>query len=231
MSMTICCINWDAVSAISNIIMAIIAFGSLMFSFCLLYRDRKNRVEDIRARLSFSIVEWQDFYMLKISNVGKETAYNIILNVVGSPITDNPIELVQDVFKKLKKGTINIEAGKSVYYLISPSESAKEEQGLEGRKKCHMTDIRGWLNSQVNEPIIITGKYNNRYDVYERFTIRDFNQYGAFVVNDPLQSIADAIMSHDFDDRSIQKNIQIIAQEIKTKHNGKIEYADHEHRG
>ena len=211
------CINWDAVSAISNIVMAIIAFGSLVFSFYLLYRERKDRIEDIRARLSFSIVEWQDFYMLKIANVGKETAYGIKLNVTGPPITDNPIGLVRDVFKKLKNGTINIEAGNSVYYLISPSESAKEEQGLDGGKKYHMSDILGWLDSQVNEPIIITGKYNNRYDVQESFTIRDFNQYGAFVVNDPLQSIAEAIVSHDFDDKSIQKNIQIIAQEIKNK--------------
>lgn len=215
-----CCINWDAVNAISNILMALIAFGSLMFSFYLLNRDRKNRIEDIRARLSFSIVEWQDFYMMKITNVGKETAYNIRLNVMGSPITDNPIELVRDAFIKLKEGTIYIEAGKSVYYLVSPSERAKEEQGLEGGKKYNMTDIRRWLASQVNEKITIYGSYNNRYEVNESFTIRDFNQFGAFVVNDPLQSIAEAITSHDFDDKSIQKNIQTIANVLKEKVHG-----------
>lgn len=158
--------------------------------------------------------------MLKITNVGKETAYGIKLNVSGSPITENPINFVREVFTKLRTGTINIEAGKSVYYLISPSESAEGKQGLEGGKEYDMMEIKKWLLTQVNEKISIKGVYNNRYMINEVFTIRDFNQIGAFVINDPLQSIAEAITSHDYNDKSIPKNIQIVANEIKKKSQG-----------
>ena len=57
MSMLICCVNWEAVSAISNIVMAAIAFMSLGVSFYLLHKERKQRIEDNRARIDFSIIK------------------------------------------------------------------------------------------------------------------------------------------------------------------------------
>lgn len=71
MSMLICCVNWEAVSAISNIVMATIAFMSLGVSFYLLHKERKQRIEDNRARIDFSIIKHRHGYYLCVENVGK----------------------------------------------------------------------------------------------------------------------------------------------------------------
>ena len=66
MSIPICCVNWEAVSAISNIVMAAIAFMSLGVSFFLLHKERKQRIEDNRARIDFSIIKHMHGYYLCI---------------------------------------------------------------------------------------------------------------------------------------------------------------------
>ena len=70
------CIDWDAVSSITSVIM----MGIALFTLWVTYQQRRD---ELRARLSFEIISWNGLFLLKITNVGKESAYNIQLNFSG----------------------------------------------------------------------------------------------------------------------------------------------------
>ncbi|MBM6992833.1 MAG: hypothetical protein I3J02_06165 [Prevotella sp.] len=218
----LCFDNWNILSAIANICIAILAFITYLYTRSQGKKQDKLRFEDVRARLSFSIIVWHDHYMLKVTNVGKETAYNIELNVSGSPISDNLFSFVKKVFANLLHTTICVEAGQSVFYLVSPTENASGSFGIDGQQQVGAKDIRAWLKKHDKEDIIITGKYNNRHIINERFCIRDYAQYGAFEHKEAIEEIADAILSRDPQDTNIQKNFQLIAEIIKKQPVGGI---------
>ena len=218
MSMNICCINWEAVSAISNIVMAAIALASLAFSFYVLYRDRKQRIEDVRARINCSIVSWKDNYFLQIHNVGKETAYDIHIKVEGKPISENPYTHIKSVFAELPNKALVLSAGEKFHFMVSPGITHNRNMGI-GDDRHASEEINDWLKQYDEEKIIISGIYNNKYKIDFSFSIRDNYPIGTFHVVDPLSEIAEAIASHDPKDKPIQKSIQKIVTE-KIKHNG-----------
>lgn len=220
MNIILCCINWNAISAIANIAIALLALITYIYSRNQAKKQDALRFEDLRARLAFSIVDWHNHYMLKISNVGKETAYNVQLNVSGPPISENPFDLVKDVFARLRETTIIIESGQSVYYLISPTEKARGDYGIEGGQQINSEDIIKWLRAHDKDNIIITGLYNDRFLIKDNISIRDYLQYGAFEHKNPLEEIADAMISRSPEDKNIQKNIQQITNFITKCHNG-----------
>ena len=216
MNISICCINWDAVSAISNIVMAFIALVSLIFSFYLLYRDRKQREEDVRARINCSIVYWKSNYFLQIQNVGKETAYDIKLNVTGKPISENLYEHVKVVFSELPKKSLVLSAGEKLHFMISPGITHNQEMGI-GVDRHSSEEINNWLKQYDEEKIDIFGTYNNKHKIDFSFSIRDKYPIGTFHVITPLTEIAESLGSHDPKDKSIQKNLQNIVNELKKK--------------
>lgn len=187
--------NWESINAISNIVMAGIALLSLLLSLYLGWNNRKQRREDVRARLYFSIIDWQDKYMLKITNVGKETAYKINIKVTGLPISENLYSFVRDVFQKLSSMYFCLEAGHSAFYLISPTERCKNEEGIEGMEIHYAPEIHAWLKKYDDKDIYISGHYCDRYKIREQFSIREFLLYGSFEHKEPLEEIADAIVS------------------------------------
>lgn len=207
-------VNWNAINSISNIIIALIAFLSLIISLRVSWNYRKQRREDIRARLSFSIIEWQNKYMLKITNVGKETAYKINIKVTGSPISDNLYSFVRDVFNKLSSMYFCLEVGHSALYLISPTERCNNEEGFEGIEMHHAHEIHAWLNNYDDEDIIIKGQYCEKYEIDEHFSIREFLLYGSFERKNAVEEIADAFVSRDPSDNTIQKSICKIAKSV-----------------
>lgn len=204
--------NWESINAISNIVMAAIAILSLSFSLYLGWNNWKQRREDVRARLYFSIIDWQNKYMLKITNVGKETAYKINIKVTGLPISENLYSFVRDVFQKLSSMYFCLEAGHSALYLISPTERCKNEEGIEGMEMHYAPEINAWLKKYDNEDIIIKGQYCERYIIDEQFSIREYLLYGSFERKDAVEEIADAFVSRDPSDNTIQKSISKIAK-------------------
>lgn len=207
-------INWDNINTIANIAMTVIALVSLALNFYLLRREKKLRNEDIRARLSISIVDWQGKYMLKVTNVGKETAYKIKLDVSGKSIEENLYSFVREAFAKLSKISFCLEVGQSAYYLISPDERCKGEEGLEGYETISSRDIIDWLKNYDNESIFVKGQYCDKYKIKEELSIREYLLYGSFEVKDPIQELADAFSSRDPKDKNIQKNIELLRQEV-----------------
>lgn len=209
--------NYDLINTLSNIVLATIALLSLMLNFYLIYRERKNRIENVRARLYFSIADWNNKYMLKVSNVGKETAYHINLKVSGRPISENLYSFVIQVFDRLSDIVFSLEAGRSVYYLISPTERCGDEEGIKGIETHSGNEICEWLKKYEDEDIMVSGSYCDKYDIKETFSIREFLLYGSFEHKDALEEIADAFVSRNPSDKSIQKNIDVIAKAVKNK--------------
>ena len=102
MNICLCNCDWTAISAISNIIMTLIALGTLIFSICLLFREKKLRQEDIRARLDYSIIKYQNAYYLLVENVGKEMAYDVSVGVKGKIIEESIYSQVRETFSRLE---------------------------------------------------------------------------------------------------------------------------------
>lgn len=217
MNMISCCVNWDAVSAISNIVMAVIAFTSLGFSFYLLYKERKQRVEDNRSRIDCSIIKHMHGYYLCIENVGKETAYDIKVNVCGLPIENNLYEFVKKVFLDLKGTSFILKRGAKRYFYISPS-IMEYDIRLPWKEKKTKDEINNWLKEYDDKTITITGKYNNKYPIKEEFSIRDFNILGTFQIPNPIESIAGVISDMDtFTLNDIKDHLQNISDKIENK--------------
>ena len=66
---------------------AIASFGMIFFTYRSLQQNKKQveelqkqREEEERARLVFSIIVYQHAFMLKISNIGKKNVFNAILH-------------------------------------------------------------------------------------------------------------------------------------------------------
>lgn len=221
---------FDSINAIGTFSMAVIALISLCLNFYLLYDQIKQRQEEKRAKLIFSIVEMRDMYFLKVTNIGKEIATNISLIVSGTPIDQNINSFIQNVYSILRSRTINIEFGASNYFPISPVERNKGTSGIEGCERHSAQEYLNWLENVDDTPIIINCVYhsayrNKEYKVLESFSIRDFLVRGSFIVNDAattaLEKIANAIGSNNPEDSTIQSSIQSIEKSFKNKENGK----------
>ena len=81
-------ITWDKLSIIANILMALFALIAIWQNRIQLHELKKQYNEDSRARLVFEIVAKQNSFLLKINNVGKDTAYDVRLNI-HSDILEN----------------------------------------------------------------------------------------------------------------------------------------------
>ena len=217
MSMLICCVNWEAVSAISNIVMATIAFMSLGVSFYLLHKERKQRIEDNRARIDFSIIKHMNGYYLCVENVGKETAYDIKVHVSGLPIENNLYDFVKKVYIDLKDSSFVLKGGSKRYFYISPS-IMEYNIKLPWKEKRTKDEINNWLKEYDSKAITINGKYNNKYPIKEKFTIRDFNILGTFQIPSPIESIAGVVSDMDsYTLNEIKDSLNNIADKIENK--------------
>ncbi len=197
---------FEAINAIGTFSMALIALISLCLNFYLLYDQMKQRREEKRANLIFSIVEIRDMYFLKVTNIGKEIATNISLIVSGTPIDNNINSFIQNIYSNLRSRTFNIEFGASNYFPISPVERVKGTSGMEGGERHSAQEYLNWLEKVDDTPIIINCRYhsafrNKEYKILESFSIRDFLVRGSFIVNDAattaLEKIAEAIVSNN----------------------------------
>lgn len=217
MSMNISCIDWAAVSALSNIVMAAIAISSLGFSIYLLKKERKQRIEDNRARIDFSIIKHMHGYYLCIENVGKETAYDINVKVHGSPIDNNLYFFVKQTYYDLTKKMFILKGGEKKYFYISPSILEKDIR-LPWKEKKTMDEINNWLKEYDERPIVVSGQYNNRYTFKKEFTIRNFNVLGTFQIPSPIESIARIISDMDsYTLNEIKDSLNKIADKIENK--------------
>lgn len=117
-----CVINWTAVIAIITAITALVAVIALWQNKQQLKEMRQQWLEDRRARLSFGIISNDGLFLLRITNVGKETAYNISMTLAGDPIDNHYSEAIKNSYTRLQNQSFAIEAGVSKYFYLSMHE-------------------------------------------------------------------------------------------------------------
>lgn len=163
--------DWNVISAISNIIMAAIAFGALWYSIKQNRDFKKQREEDERGRVSFSIIIVDEVYILKIENIGNRNVYNMQLSINNEFLNKIPVPSIKDHFTKSTSKINHIPRHSSKQFVISWKEGVD--------KSCDEV-----INKLKHEKIIIKGKYNDKYTIDECFTMDEFTS--SFHFEDPI---------------------------------------------
>ncbi|MDY5621973.1 MAG: hypothetical protein SPF43_03005 [Bacteroidales bacterium] len=189
--MTLCnSINWTAVGSIATAVSAILTLIMLGINAWQIYILKKQRIEENRARLCFSIVAWNDMFLLKIKNVGKEVAYNIKLKITGPIIDDHYSRNVKERLKKLEKRPFMMESEHTDYYDISfcytENRILTYEPGNPNIKEEFISaNVNKWLDNHFDDKITITGTYCDKYQINEQFSISDFIT-GSIIYHDDI---------------------------------------------
>lgn len=209
MKMILCCIDWNALTAIGTFLLALATFISI-------WQMRKQREEDLRARIDCSIIEWHNCYFFKIQNVGRSLAYNIQLKFDGSPIYTNPFRTLAELYVELQKKKLMLSPGAKTYFLLIPKENSLLEWTDINKKEGQPTEnITEWIRKNENEKIELTGTYNDKYKIDVKMSIREFLANGSVDVMEPLAEIAVSLSSNGEDEQTIQKSLYNILVELK----------------
>lgn len=162
--------DWNAISAISNIIMAAIAFGALGYSIKQNYDLKKQRQEDERGRLLFSIIISDKVYILKVENIGNQGVYNLKFSVNEDFVNKIPIPQLKKYLIDATSKKIHIPPKSSKLYALSP---------IEG-----IGNVDESIRNLKFEKIEIKGIYNNKYKINESFTMDEFT--GSVIISNPI---------------------------------------------
>lgn len=192
MNLDIYTIDWIAISAFASFAMVVITWFSLRLM-------KRQWNEEKRPRLNFSIAISQVWYVLKISNIGKQNAYNIDIDF-NQEFIDILSPVRKSSFERLETKSFAIEAGCSKYYLISSCE--------EWKSAC--------------SEIIVKGKYCNKYKIDEKIYIDEFIT-DSLIVNDALTTdigyIKKGLIVQNDKYYPIQKSLDIIAKKLSEERN------------
>jgi len=138
---------------------AIASFGMIYFTYCSLQQNkkqleeiRKQREEDERARLVFSVIVYKKAFMLKISNVGKRNVYNAVIQFNEDFLNELFEEKIQEGYKQLSKPFF-VEAGTSRHLYIGWCQDIND----------------AWKDKHV--VIMMNGQYNDVYSIDEEINM------------------------------------------------------------
>ena len=223
MNICLCNCDWTAISAISNIIMTLIALGTLIFSICLLFREKKLRQEDIRARLDYSIIKYQNAYYLLVENVGKEMAYDVCVGVKGKIIEDSIYSQVRETFSRLENVKLIIKPEEKIHFFLCPDKLKRNARYI-WRQTETIEDINQWVDKYEKDEIHVTIQYNKKYSLSHKFSIKNFNYYGSTKILNPLEHISGVISDMDlYTLDEIKQHLSSIASTLEgLNHKGKI---------
>ena len=209
MNIILCCIDWNALTAIGTLLLAFVTVYSI-------WQMKKQREEDIRARIDCSIIEWHNCYFFKIQNLGRCLAYNIQLKFAGNPVFTNPFRTLTEMYIELQNKKLMLSPGGKLYFLLIPKEQSQLEWTDRNKKEGQPTEnITDWIRKNENEKIELTGTYNDRYPIDIKMSIRDFLANGSVDVMEPLAEIAESLSSNGEDEQTIQKLLYNILLELK----------------
>lgn len=138
---------------------AIASFGMIYFTYRSLQQNkkqleeiRKQREEDERARLVFSVIVYKKAFMLKISNVGKRNVYNAVIQFNEDFLNELFEEKIQEGYKQLSKPFF-VEAGTSRHLYIGWCQDIND----------------AWKDKHV--VIMMNGQYNDVYSIDEEINM------------------------------------------------------------
>lgn len=203
-------INWNAISSLVTVIMTVLA-GITLWVSC------KQRRDDLRARLSFEVISWEHLFLLKVTNVGKEAAYNVHLNISGKPIEDNYSKNSRKAFDELKMRNIAMLPGRSLYFMLSDIYSNNTTHRI-GDEQFSSKQVNEWLDSHIDKEIRIKGLYCGKYKINESFTMQDFIGCKSIIVSSPtelaLMQLSKGVSCKNDFHRPIQEKIDDINKSL-----------------
>ncbi len=187
---------WTAISAIATFVMAYITYKTLMHNKEQLNDLKEQRLEDIRARIVCNLILWNNTYLLKIENIGKEPAYDVNIQVTGEPITHNLSKTIKKNFDRLSKLNIILPAGEYKCFVLYSSTLFAEWNfsGSEEINEYSLREVASWLSKYNDKPIDIKIKYNNKYTLNESFSMSNYFIDGSVVLPDNLEIIANTMI-------------------------------------
>ncbi len=217
MSLNLNTIDWAAISSIITFIMVIATFISLKHNREQLKEIKRQWQEENRARLNFSIVSNNGLFLLKISNIGNNNAYDIKLKFSDCFLNCLYAETVKNNFVNLERKSFIIEAGVSKYIYLSPIYGDSRSEFLSPHESFTGSEINKWLDKNRKTEIEIIGTYCNKYKINENFTLDDF-LIESIVVNDELTNavkyIKKGLIVQNDKYMPIQKSLDLIAKNI-----------------
>lgn len=177
--------------------------------------------EEHRARLSFSIVSKQGIFMLKIANVGKETAYNIRLTFSDQFIESLLANSTKEIYRRLNEKSFSIEPNTNKFFYLSPIYGDSSVIFPRTNEQYLAEEINKWLDGFRFIPIEVNGTYCNNYHISETLILDDYLLLN-LVVNDELTNhIAEikkgtVVKNDQF--YPIQKSLDLIAKTLNRNH-------------
>lgn len=206
--------TWDILSSVANSLMALFALIAIWQNRKQLLELKKQYNEDSRVRLTFEIISDKGLFLLKISNVGKATAYNTRIIVESSMLDNHYSNTVKSQYEEIKRFNATLVAGRNLYYIISPIKTANESTYRIGMESFNLDVINKWLDMYWKTPIYITGSYCGIYDIKEVLSLQDFMAGGSIIVEDSstiaLKEISRGLSCKNDSYRPIQENIEKI---------------------
>lgn len=204
-------------SAAATLIMVIFTWLTLKQNSQQLEELKRQWSEDHRARLSFSIVSKQGLFMLKIANVGRETAYNIRLTFSDEYIESLLADSTKEIYRKLNGKSFSIEPSTNKYFYLSPIYGDSSVTFHRTNEEFSAEEINRWLNMFRYIPIRINGSYCDNYHVSETLKLDDYLLMN-LVVNDELtnniEDIRKGTVINNDQFYPIQKSLDIIAKNM-----------------
>lgn len=141
---------------------AIASFGMIYFTYRSLQQNKKQieelqkqREEEERARLMFSVIVYQHAFMLKISNIGKRNVYNATIQFNEDFLSELLQEKFQEGYRQLSKPFF-VEAGTSRHLFIGFCQDVND----------------AWKNKNII--IKMKGSYNDVYTIDEEIEMNMF---------------------------------------------------------
>lgn len=210
------CYVWNILSTVANLLMALFALIAIWQNRKQLKELKKQYNEDSRARLQFEIVANRGPFLLKITNVGKETAYDVKLNIESELINNHFSSYIKQFYSNINEISSTIVAGRSLYYYLSPIKGSNS--ATIHKEEFDFSLIDKWLDQYIGCPIIIKGTYSKQYAIDEEMTINGFMAGGSITVYDEsilaLQEISKVLACKNDFHCPIQENIEDIMKSI-----------------
>lgn len=186
---------------------AMASFGMIYFTYRSLQQNkrqleelRKQREEEERARLVFSVIVYEHAFMLKISNIGKRNVYEAAIQFNEEFLNELLEDRFQEGYRQLSKSFF-VEAGTSRYLYIGWCQDIND----------------AWNNKHVI--IKMKGSYNGAYVIDEELDMKLFLDKTFIVVQGDLETtvghIKKGLVVQNNSYMPIQKSLDAIAKSLQ----------------
>lgn len=185
---------------------AIASFGMIYFTYRTLQQNKeqleeikRQREEDERARLVFSVIVYQSAFFLKMSNIGKRNVYEATIQFNEDFLNELLEEKFQEGYRHLGKSFF-VEAGTSRYLLIGWCQDIND----------------AWKDKNV--VIKMKGSYNGSYTIDEEINMNLFLDKTFMVVQGELETtlgyIKKGLVVQNSSYMPVQRSLDQIAKNI-----------------